>query len=150
MAGATALENGLQVVLFRLAEETYAVDIFRVSEIIRNREITPIPRSQRHVRGLANLRGKTVPIVDLRMTLGLPSGTETDATRIIVLEMGDDNIGMIVDSVTEVLTIQAGGIEETPSSVADAGYVLGVGRHEDRLITLLDVDKALGTDGFAV
>jgi purine-binding chemotaxis protein CheW len=146
MAVSSALEQGMQIVVFGLADEAYGIDIFRVNEIIRSRNVTPVPRTVEYVKGLINLRGKTVPVVDLRIRLGLPATEATDATRIIVVETGEGSIGLAVDSVTEVIALGTDAIEEAPQLVSDvdSSYILGVGRYRDRLITLLDVDKVTG------
>ena len=134
-----------QLVVFRLATESYGIDIFRVNEIIRLREITPIPQSLPHIRGLVNLRGKTIPVVDLRTRFMLASAEDTDNARIIVVESGDGNIGVIVDEVKEVLTIESINIEDTPPLVTGMSneFVRGVAKCSGNLVTLLDLDKAL-------
>ena len=142
-AGTSSQE--LQTVVFRLADEAYGIDIFRVNEIIRLREITSIPKTDAHVRGLVNLRGKTIPVLDLRARFNLAQGEETENTRIIVVESDGGNVGIVVDAVTEVMTLQGDQIEETPALVSDIDndFVRGVARRNDNLITLLDLDKAL-------
>ncbi len=134
-----------QVVVFRLATENYGIDIFRVSEIIRLREITPIPGSALHLRGLVNLRGKTIPVISLRSRFGLATDEDGDNTRIIVVEGEHGLVGIVVDAVCEVLTLESESIEDKPSLIddPDTEFVRGVARNEDRLITLLDLDKAL-------
>jgi len=135
----------MQTVVFRLADEAYGIDIFRVNEIIRLREITSIPKTDAHVRGLVNLRGKTIPVLDLRARFNLAQGEETENTRIIVVESDGGNVGIVVDAVTEVMTLQPDQIEETPALVSDVDndFVRGVARRNENLITLLDLDKAL-------
>ena len=134
-----------QTVVFRMGKESYGIDIFRVHEIIRMCEITPIPRTDSHIRGLVNLRGNTIPVVDLSARLELEAVEETDSTRIIVVESDKGNIGIIVDAVTEVITLQPDQIEGTPALVTDAAtdFVKAVARREDHLVTLLDLDKTL-------
>ena len=88
-----------QLVVFRLDSETYGIDIFRVNEIIRLREITPIPQAEAHIRGLVNLRGKTIPVVDLRTRFGLYSAEASEQARIIVVDTDEGNVGVIVDEV---------------------------------------------------
>lgn len=133
------------MVVFLLGTESYGIDIFRVNEIIRLREITPIPRTESHIRGLVNLRGKTIPVVDLRARLDLGASDETDNTRIIVVDSDQGNVGIVVDAVHEVITLAQGDIEETPPLVSNLStdFVRGVARRSDGLITLLDLDKAL-------
>ena len=134
-----------QMVVFRLNSESYAIDIFRVNEIIKLREITPVPQTEPHIRGLVNLRGNTIPVIDLRARFLLPTQDDTDATRIIVVESEQGNLGLVVDEVNEVMTLQPEQVEATPSLVAstETEYVRGVAKQDDRLITLLDLDKAL-------
>lgn len=134
-----------QTVVFQLGTESYGIDIFRVNEIIRLREITPIPRTESHVRGLVNLRGKTIPVVDLRVRLKVGCPDDTELTRIIVVDCESGNVGIIVDAVREVLTLESDQIEDTPSLVSDfdTEFVRGVAKHGSNLITLLDLDKAL-------
>ena len=139
------LHDDQQTVVFRLADESYGIEIFRVNEIIRLREITPVPRTDIHVRGLVNLRGKTIPVIDLRSRFCLPECEETDASRIIVVESDSGQIGVVVDAVTEVLTLTGDQIEETPALVTDVNnqFVKAVAKTNDKLITLLDLDHAL-------
>lgn len=134
-----------QIVVFRLLSESYGIDIFRVNEIIRMRDITPVPKTQPHVRGLVNLRGKTVPVVDLRCRFGLDQEDDSEHTRIIVVESADGLVGAIVDEVTEVITLVPDEIEATPGLVSSVGteFVRAVAKRNGRLITLLDLDLAL-------
>lgn len=134
-----------QTVVFRLSDESYGVEIFRVNEIIRPREITPIPLSEPHILGLVNLRGKTIPVVDLRTRLQLATSESTYASRIIVVETEQGNVGMMVDAVTEVVTLLAEEIEDAPELVTevDNDFVRGVAKRNQGLITLLDLDQAL-------
>lgn len=134
-----------QTVVFKLGEESYGIDIFRVHEIIRLREITPIPRTEGHIRGLVNLRGNTIPVIDLSTRLNLPVSEQSDNTRIIVVESDKGNIGLIVDAVSEVITLQSEQIEPTPPLIIDGNneFVKSVARRNEKLITLLDLDKSL-------
>jgi purine-binding chemotaxis protein CheW len=134
-----------QTVVFRLSEEFYGIDIFAVNEIIRLREITPIPRTEPHVRGLVNLRGKTIPVVDLRIRMGLDVAECTDSSRIIVVDSNYGQVGIIVDAVSEVVTLHSDAIETKPNLMADESmeFVAGVAKRNDHLVTLLDLGKAL-------
>ena len=142
---APVLDSDQQTVVFRLANESYGIEIFRVNEIIRLPEITPIPRTDAHIKGLINLRGKTIPVVDLRTRFNMMTSDETDSTRIIVVESDQGNIGVIVDAVTEVMTINTDDLEDAPLMVADTNndFVRSIAKHNNQLITLLDLDKAL-------
>ena len=145
MAETAVLTHEEQNVIFRLGSESYGIDIFLVNEIIRLREITPIPRSAAHIRGLVNLRGKTIPVVDLRVRFMLSQSEDTDSTRIIVVESEQGNVGIVVDAVTEVITVEPDQVDETPPLVANvtADFVRGVAKQNDHLITLLNLEQAL-------
>lgn len=134
-----------QVVVFRMEGESFGVDIFRVNEIIRLHRITPLPNAADHLLGLVNLRGKTVPVFDLRRRLGLPVAEPTDASRIVVVEAQQDRVGVLVDEVSEVLTVPTEDFETPPDSTRGDGdeCVAKVVRHQDRLITYLDLDQVL-------
>ena len=134
----------LQLVTFRLGEEEYALDILAVREINRMMEITRVPRAPAFIEGVVNLRGNVIPILDLRKRFGLPPREPDKATRIIVTEVDRRVVGFIVDTVVEVLRIGTDRVEP-PSDIAgiDAEYIRGVGKIEDRLIILLDVDRIL-------
>ena len=134
-----------QLVIFDLAAESYGVDINAVQGIIRMQTITRVPRTPEFVEGVINLRGEVIPVVDLRKRFGLTATEETKDSRIVVVYIGGQQVGMVVDAVTEVLRISADSIEP-PSSVitsADSAYLMGIAKLEDRLITLLDLEQAL-------
>ena len=134
-----------QLVVFDLAEETYGVDIGSVREIIRIQEITKVPRTPDYVEGVINLRGKVIPVIDLRKKFGFKKAEVTKDTRIVVVDIGGNDIGVVVDAVTEVLRLSSGAVEP-PSGVittADSDYLLGIAKLESRLVILLDLQKAL-------
>ncbi|HRJ26348.1 MAG TPA: chemotaxis protein CheW [Fimbriimonadaceae bacterium] len=133
-----------QTVVFQLGSECYGVDIFRVSEIIQLRDITPVPRTQPYIRGLVNLRGKTIPVVDLRARFGL-SSQDSEDTRIIVVDSEQGQVGMIVDAVREVITLSSQQIEDAPPLVTDMStdFVRGVAKLDESLVTMLNLDRAL-------
>lgn len=135
----------LQLVSFHLGREEFAVDILKIQEINRMVEITKVPRSPEFVEGIINLRGKVIPIVDLRKRFHLPRVESTKSTRIVVVDVEGKTIGLVVDSVSEVLRIPAETIEPPPPIVAgiDSSYISGVGKLEDRLLILLDLAKVL-------
>ena len=136
-----------QLVVFDLAEEGYGVDIGSVREIIRMQDITTVPRTPECVEGVINLRGKVIPVVDLRKRFGFPEADATKDTRIVVVDINGQDIGVVVDSVTEVLRIGADAVEP-PSSVittADSEYLLGIAKLDTRLSILLDLEQALST-----
>jgi len=135
----------LQLVTFSIGEEEFGVDILKVQEIIRTMEITKVPRAQEFVEGVINLRGKVIPIIDLRRRFGLDSKAHDKHTRIIVIEINNMIVGFVVDSVSEVLRIPASTVEPPPPVVAglESDYISGVGKLHDRLLILLDLDKLL-------
>jgi purine-binding chemotaxis protein CheW len=145
MSAAPVLAHEEQNVVFRLGTESYGIDIFLVNEIIRLREITPIPKVEGYIRGLVNLRGKTIPVVDLRVRFYMSPGEDTDSTRIIVVESEQGNVGVVVDEVTEVITVHPEQVDETPPLVANvtSDFVRGVAKQDDHLITLLNLETAL-------
>lgn len=141
---ATKIEEK-QFVVFQLSKETYGVDISQVSEIITMQQITKVPHTIEFIEGIINLRGRVIPVVDLRKRFGLPFDEMTRNTRIVVIEIGGNTLGMIVDGVSEVLRISSDIVEAPPQAVtsADADYLEGVAKLEDRLIILLNLEKVL-------
>ena len=142
----------LQLVTFSISDEEFGVDILKVQEIIRTMEISKVPRSPDFVEGVINLRGKVIPIIDLRRRFGLDHKSHDKNTRIIVIEMTDVIVGFVVDAVSEVLRIPASTVEPPPPVVAgmDSEYISGVGKLEDSLLILLDLDKLLSSDDMAM
>ena len=126
----------LQLVTFSIDEEEFGVNILKVQEIIRIMEITRVPRSPEFVEGVINLRGRVIPIVDLRRRFGLAAIAHDKDTRIIVIELNSLVVGFIVDAVSEVLRIPADTVEPTPPVAAgvDSEYISGVGKLQDRLL----------------
>ena len=141
----------LQLVVFDLAGEHYGVDIANVREIIQMQAVTCIPGSAAFVKGMINLRGVVIPVIDLRQRFGFPEADNDKDTRIIVISTEKQDIGMIVDSVTEVLRIPADSIEPTSSVLSNdnTGYLRGTAKLPDRLVILLDVKALLGGEELA-
>lgn len=135
----------VQVVSFHLSTEEYGVDISQVQEIIRMVEITHVPRAPRFMEGVINLRGQLIPIIDLRTRFGMQRTEHTKSTRIVVTEIGSKMVGIIVDSVSEVLNIPIEQVEDAPEMIAGVGteYIQGVGKVNDRLIILLDLTMVM-------
>lgn len=133
----------LQVVSFQLGREVFAIDILQVQEIIRMMEITQVPEAPVHVEGIINLRGKVIPVVDLRKRFNLPVKEEDQEERIIVLKRENNPVGMIVDAVSEVLRFPRETVEPAPSMVSniDSKSIAGVAKVEDRILILLDMEK---------
>jgi len=145
---AQVLDAEEQLVIFELANEVYGVDIGRVQEIIRMTTITRLPRAPEFVEGVINLRGKVIPVVDLKKRFGLQESERTKASRIVVVDVGDHTIGMVVDAVSEVLRVSSSSVEP-PSPVVttiESDYIRGIAKLEGRLIILLDLDKVLSWD----
>lgn len=141
----TVRTKELQLVVFQLANETYGVDIAQVSEIRELQKITRVPRCPEFIEGIINLRGRIIPVVDLRTRFGLPAEEWTANTRIVVVEIGGNTIGVIVDAVLEVLNIHSEAIEPPPPVIAnlDSDFLFGVAKLDQRLIILLDLDRVL-------
>ena len=136
-----------QVVVFSLAGEVYGLDISRIQGIIRVPELTRVPRAPDYVKGVINLRGEIVPIVDLRQRFHLPEQDHGADTRIVNVEMSADLVGLIVDAVEKVLNIPADAIVPTPELVTtvDSAYLRGIAKIGERLIILLDLDKVFSS-----
>jgi purine-binding chemotaxis protein CheW len=132
-----------QLVSFHIANEEFGVDILKVQEIIKIISITKVPNSPVFVEGVINLRGRIIPVIDLRTRLGIPKKEHDKSTRIIVVDLKGKTVGFIVDSVSEVLRIQQNIIEAPPDIVSgiDSEYITAVGKLTDRLLILLDLEK---------
>ena len=140
---------------FNLGSELYGFEILKVQEIIKAAAVTRIPRTPDFVRGVINLRGKVIPVTDLRLKFGLESQEDTDRTCIIVVQVAGENgpvtTGILVDEVSEVLDITSEEIEPSPSFGAhvDTGFILGMGKVDERVISLLDIDQVISSDEMA-
>jgi len=136
-----------QLVIFKIAGEEFGVDINEVKEIIRWEDVTRIPNTESYIKGVINLRGSIVVVNDLAMKLGLPSKEVDDDTRILVVEVDGNTVGMVVDSATEVLHIEGEKVQDAPEMITsgiDENYIDGVGvLDEKRLLTLLDLSKVM-------
>jgi len=136
---------------FVLADEEYGIGILKVKEIIGLMPITPVPKTPSHVKGVINLRGKVIPVVDLRLKFGMPGAQSTERTCIIVVEISfcgnNISMGIVVDSVSEVLNIRAVEIEDTPSfgTKLDTDYILGMAKSGQGVKILLDIDKVVNS-----
>ncbi len=151
IASASSDENQSKFLTFCLGREEYGVEILRVREIIGLLDITPLPRTPDYVKGVINLRGRIIPVIDLRCKFALPEVDYTQATCIIVLEVGDGGgaeplkMGVIVDTVSEVLDIPLEAVEPAPDfgCSVNTDYVKAIGKTRDRVITLLEIDRVL-------
>ncbi|MBQ3060663.1 MAG: purine-binding chemotaxis protein CheW [Desulfovibrio sp.] len=135
----------LQLVTFHIGEEEFGVDILAVQEIIRLMQITMVPRASAFIEGVINLRGKVIPVINMRTRFGMPARPHDNSTRIVVTEFGQKIVGFLVDAVSEVLRIPAATVEDPPPVVAGIGseYIRGVGKLNNRLLILLDLDNLL-------
>jgi purine-binding chemotaxis protein CheW len=138
-------EELLQLVSFNIENEEFGIDILKVEEIIRIISITKIPNAPEFIEGVINLRGKVIPVIDLRTRLKRAKKPHDNNTRVIVVEVSGITVGFIVDSVREVLRIPKNITEPPPSIVAgvDSEYITAIGKLEDRLLILLDLEKVL-------
>lgn len=137
-----------QLVVFEVGDEAFGIDISVVQEIIRLQQITDVPKAPMHVKGVINLRGKVIPIIDLRDKFGLLSVEETKSSRIVVVDVLGSTVGMIVDAVSEVMRIGVDQIEP-PSSIIESyeKYLRGIGKLDERLVLLLDLEKLVPEAG---
>ena len=141
----TATGDGIQVLTFALGAEEYGVPILNVQEIKGFSAITPIPNTPPYVKGVMNLRGTIVPVLDLRLRLGMPPAPYGPFTVIIVLAAGTRVVGAIADAVSDVLTIPDARIQPTPNfgTAVDVRFIAGIAQAEDKLVVLLDVEAML-------
>jgi purine-binding chemotaxis protein CheW len=151
MADDTKAAEELQLVVFSVGREEFAVEVTQVREIMRMEEITRMPKSPQFVEGIINLRGQIIAVVELAKRLNLEAGERDSDTRIIVVEAEDIKVGMIVDSVSEVLRASAEAVEPSPTLAMDisAAYLQGVVKQDNRLIILLDLTKVLSLQEMA-
>jgi len=137
---------------FNLGKEVYGIEILKVQEIIGMMSVTRVPKTPAFVRGVVNLRGKVIPVIDLRLKFGLEGKEDTDRTCIIVVQVDMNGspiiMGLIVDEVSEVLNVLADQIEASPSFGAkvDTDFILGMGKVGPKVVMLLDMDKVLASD----
>lgn len=136
---------------FVLAEEEYGLEILKVREIIGIMDITSVPRTPSYVKGVINLRGKVIPVVDLRLKFEMPAAEQTAETCIIVVYVGEMEMGILVDKVSEVLDISGEDIEEAPSFGVnvDTEFILGIGKAGGKVTILLDIARVLTKDEVA-
>ena len=145
-----------QYLTFDLSGERYGIPVLKIREIIQMMDVTRVPRTPSFVRGVVNLRGKVIPVIDARLVFGLESAADTQATCVIVTEVrrGDHDLvlGMIVDQVTEVTDIAAAAIEPAPDLGAQINteFISGMGKVEKHVVILLDVDRVLALEEIAL
>lgn len=136
---------------FHLGDETYGLPVLKVREIIKLVPVTQVPQMPSHIRGVINMRGKIIPVLDLRVKFGLATTTDTDCTCIMVVQVllashTEVAMGLVVDAVEEVTNITAGDIEETPDfgTSLDTANILGMAKIKNQVVSLLDIDRVLG------
>jgi purine-binding chemotaxis protein CheW len=146
LGGTGSSEDSIQMVIFRLGGEDFAVDIMHVQEIIRMPEVTQIPQSPFFVEGVVNIRGRVIVVVNLAKRLALESVVQDENSRIIIIELENNVVGMIVESVSEVLSIPVSSVGPVPDillSNISADYLEGVGMVDGRLLILMDLKNVL-------
>ena len=144
----TAVQEPIQCVTFTLEDETYGINVMEVQEVLREIEVAPVPGAPHYVMGIINLRGNVVSVLNARKRFGLPPIESTDLTRIIVIEVKEHIVGIMVDSVAEVVDIKPEEIETAPNVGTDetSRYIDGVVSQGDKLLILVDLNKLLSTE----
>ncbi|TAN46394.1 MAG: chemotaxis protein CheW [Methylococcaceae bacterium] len=144
MSESSQKQNGpIQWVTFRLGDEMYGINVMQVQEVLRLTDIAPVPGAPGYVIGIINLRGNVVTVIDLRNRFGLPSKESDDASRIVIIEAEDQVIGILVDSVAEVVELRSTDIETAPNvgNEESSRYIQGVSSRGNELLILLDLNK---------
>lgn len=141
----------VQIVVFGIGNELYGVGIDAVHEIIKVPEITAVPDAPAFLEGMINLRGRILPVIDLRRRLRLPEAARTKHTRVLVTESGGRSVGLLVDSVSEVLKVPPEALEPPPEMITSVGveYITSVAKLEHRLVILLDLPRVLQVEAYA-
>ncbi|MBB6282182.1 chemotaxis protein CheW [Geobacillus subterraneus] len=141
----TSVQTDWKVIAFRLKEEEYALPVQHVRSIEKMQPITRVPGTARYVKGVINLRGVVTPIIDLRERFGFAPEPYGEQTRMIIVTLGDVEVGLIVDAANDVLDIPGASIEPPPEAIGavEAAYIYGVAKMERRLLILLDLAKVL-------
>ena len=141
----------IQYVTFRLADETYAINVMQVREVLRVTEIAPVPGAPGYVLGIINLRGNVVTVIDARARMGLAPKDPDDLSRIVVIEGREHVVGMLVDSVAEVIELADSEIEPAPSVGSEEGArcIQGVACRENQLTIIIDLNKLVSSEGMS-
>lgn len=142
---ADSSDEVLQWVTFRLGEETYGINVMQVQEVLRHTEIAPVPGAPSYVLGIINLRGNVVTVIDTRSRFGLESAEVTDNSRIVIIESEQQVVGILVDSVAEVVYLRSSEIDSAPNvgTEESAKFIQGVSNREGELLILVDLNKLL-------
>ncbi len=148
LAEKKTLEQEGKYLTFVLGNEEYGIEILRVREIIGLMDITTVPQTPDYMKGVINLRGKVIPVIDLRLKFLMTEEEHTQETCIVVAEVNNTSIGIIVDSVSEVLDIKSGEIEDTPcfGQGIDTDFIMGMGKTREKIIILLDIEVVLSSE----
>ena len=146
-----AVDENLRWVTFRLENEKYGINVMQVQEVLRVTEIAPVPGAPNYVLGIINLRGNVVTVIDTRSRFGLMSTEMDDSTRIVIIEAEEQVVGILVDSVAEVVDLKASEIETAPNVGTEdsAKFIQGVASHDNELLILVDLNKLLSDDEWA-
>ena len=134
--------EAVQYIVVRIGNEQYGIDIQYIDNIVRNQKITRVPKAQPYFKGVINLRGEIIPVMSIRLRLGLEDDDFTDKTRIIIIKIHSSTIGVVVDQVKEVVTLVQDNIEKVTRTASDdafSNYISGIGKSNDELISLLDI-----------
>ncbi|GAB2709381.1 chemotaxis protein CheW [Aliiglaciecola sp. 3_MG-2023] len=138
----------LQWVTYRLGDETYGINVMQVQEVLRHTEIAPVPGAPDYVLGIINLRGNVVTVIDTRTRFGLPPHEITDSTRIVIIESEEQVVGILVDSVAEVVYLRSSEIDSAPNvgTEESAKFIQGVSNRDGELLILVDLNKLLSDE----
>ena len=141
-------DPALQWVTFQLEDETYGVDVMVVREVLKYQDIAPVPGAPDYVMGIINIRGTVISVINTRLRFGLPEKEPEENTRIVILEIGQHIVGIVVDSVAEVVYMKRSEIESAPQVNKDdsARFIQGVCHRDDKLIILVELDKLLSEE----
>ncbi|MCG6967364.1 MAG: chemotaxis protein CheW [Chromatiaceae bacterium] len=149
----TAVESAagdpvIQLVTFRLKEETYGINVMQVQEVLRVTEIAPVPGAPGYVLGIINLRGNVVTVIDTRTRFGLPTTERDDSSRIVIIESEQQVVGILVDSVAEVVELRQSEIDSAPSigSEESSRYIQGVASRDEDLLIVVDLNRLLSEE----
>jgi purine-binding chemotaxis protein CheW len=136
----------IKIAIFNLADKEYGVSIEQVRQVIRMRKITPVPEASEFVEGVIALRGKVIPLINLFKKLGIEAGPLSGKNRIIITQAGSHTVGVIVDAVSGVITLDEGALSPVDEVLKEARYLIGVVRVDKRLVLIIDIEKLLGDD----
>ncbi len=139
--------KNMQFVVFKLGEQSFCVDIDKVSSITEMTDISYLPNTADYISGVVNLRGEIIPIIDLKYRFNIESEARTNDARIIVIAFGNDNLGFIVDAVSEVVNVSATDISETPALIAETNnYITSIAKINNKIAVVLDLENVFNND----